>query len=284
MTNRLKAASAALLAFAWLAPGLQAPAFASDGTANDPDKPSRYSRSVEGRSAASTADLSGLESAPVAEFNALRSDGPRVFPGRSSPGSTTGKNIDLIANAGVASNSHETVDFWIYDADTRVFYDFDGDGYFYGLTVYFDADVSDGSADVFAELYLSRNGGPWNLYHTTRVFGIFGASAEDEYEVITEFDSGYPTGDYDVLVELYDADTGDFLTDLGPVDDIELSYLPLEDAGYDTPPVYGGYYGGGGSLGPTLLLLLLLLVAWRQRHHERAQIATDPALRAPAQK
>lgn len=287
MNPRLKAASAAMLASAWLLLAPQASAFASDVGASGTEQPSRFSRSAEGRSAASSNRSSSnrsseLAKAPVSEFDALQTEGARVSPGRSS----RGKIIDTIANAEIAKASHETVDFWFYGAGTEVFYDFDRDGYFHGLTVFFDADVSDGVADVFAELYLSRNGGPWNLYHTTRVFSIFGASADDEYEVVTELDSGYPSGDYDVLVELYDADSGDFLADIGPVDDIALAYLPLEDAGWDAPPIYDDhYYGGGGSTGPAVLLILFLLIAWRQRQQDRlALTATAPARRAPVER
>ncbi len=280
MNPRLKAASAAMLASAGLLLVPQVPAFASDVGAAVTEQPARFSRSAEGRSATSNDRMSELAKAPVSEHEALQTEGPRVSPGRA----TQGKTIDTIANAGIAKASHESVDFWFYDASSEVFYDFDRDGYFHGLTIIFDADVSDGVADVFAELYLSRNGGPWNLYYTTRVFSIFGASAEDEYEVITELDSGYPSGDYDVLVELYDADSGDFLADIGPVDDVDLSYLPLEDAGWDAPPINHGHgYGGGGSTGPAVLLLLL--IAWRQRQQERLGLAaTAPARQAPVEK
>ncbi|MGS0728212.1 choice-of-anchor H family protein, partial [Shewanella sp. 0m-11] len=55
--------------------------------------------------------------------------------------------------------------FYIYDAYSRLFIDNDYDGFYQTFSVTFDADV-EGSyvnerADVFAELYLSRNGGPW---------------------------------------------------------------------------------------------------------------------------
>lgn len=282
MIDRTRAASPALLATAWLLLGISAPDHAIAEVATDEAQQSRFSRSVEGRSSAASDRPAALAGAPVNEFAALQTEGERVSPA----GAAEGKKIDIIANAGIAKASHETVDFWIYDAGSEVFYDFDRDGYFHGLTVWFDADVSDGIADVYAELYLSRNGGPWNRYYTTQVFSIFGADSADEYEVVTEFDTGYPSGDYDVLVELYDAQSGDFLADIGPVDDIDLAYLPLEDAGWDAPPVYsGGYYGGGGSAGPAVLVLLLIMVAWRQRQRDRQRAGlTSPALLDPAGK
>ncbi len=247
--------------------------------ASDDSAGSRYSRSVEGRSDAAAELRTGLAGAVTREHTELISQGPRISPGRT----TNANKPTPSSTVAVTKASHEDRDFQIYDADSEVFYDFDHDGYYHGFAVSFDADVSDGVADVFAELYLSRNGGPWNHYFTTRVFSIFGATSEDEYEVITELDAGYPSGDYDVLIELYDAASGDFLTDFGPDDSFALAFLPLEDAERDLPPVYHGGYHGGGSSGPILLVLLLVLLARRQLRHERRALATtDPAPRGPA--
>ena len=75
----------------------------------------------------------------------------------------------------------------------------------------------------------------------------------------TELVSGYITGDYDILIELFDAYDGTFVASLGPDDSSQLSYLPLEDAGRDTPPGTTVVIneGGGGSLGLLSLLVLL---------------------------
>lgn len=290
MISQLKAASTILLAFTvLLAP--QLPAYASTDGSADPAQDLRYSRSIEGRAARASAAAaerdSRLADAQVSEHGALLTEGPRVSPGRA----LQGKIVGDIADADISKAGSADVDYWFFDADSELFYDLDRDGYFRGLVVRFDADVSDGVADVYAELYLSRNGGPWNLYYTTRVFSIFGASGEDEYEVETELDYGYPSGDYDVLVELYDAYSGEFLTDIGPFDDAALAYLPLEDADRDTPPVYSGrHYGGGGSSSPLLVMFLLLLWTWRQRQRDRQQMAapvappTGPAPRGPGGK
>ena len=68
----------------------------------------------------------------------------------------------------------------------------------------------------------------------------------------------YPTGDYDILIELYDAYDGSFLASIGPEDTSQLSYLPLEDSTRDsagnTQVVVNS---GGGSLGWLLLFVLL---------------------------
>ena len=250
-----------LLALATVALAVSAPARASA------EEPARFSRSAEGRATASTELREQLVSAPVSEHEAIIADGPRVSPGRT----TSGKRIGSAAGTGIRLASHDSVDFVIYDASSELFYDLDRDGFFHGFAITFDADVSAGWADVYARLYLSRNGGPWNLYFTTRVFSILDADSGDAYEVVTDLDTGYPTGDYDVLIELYDADSGDFLTDYGPADDASLAWLPLEDAGLDIPYYEHGYHGGGGT-GPALLVFLALLAAWReQRRHVNAR-------------
>nr|WP_315903053.1 choice-of-anchor H family protein [Shewanella sp. KJ10-1] len=58
-------------------------------------------------------------------------------------------------------------DFSFYDAQTRLFEDYDYDGFYQTFSVTFDADINssggDVQADVFAELYLSQNGGPGSI-------------------------------------------------------------------------------------------------------------------------
>ena len=149
--------------------------------------------------------------------------------------------------------------FWFYDVDVALFADADRDGYYWGIDLRFDADTVYAVADVFAVLYLSYDGGPWNEYAETEEITLFGTSAADDYIVETELVSGYPKGDYDLLIELYDAYDGSFLASMGPEDTSELSYLPLEDStrdsAGDSQVVVNS--GGGGSLGWLLLGALL---------------------------
>jgi hypothetical protein len=148
--------------------------------------------------------------------------------------------------------------FWFYDVDVALFADADRDGYYWGIDLLFDADTSYGAADVFAVLYLSYEGGPWNEYAETEDITLFGTSGFDDYVVESELVSGYPTGEYDILIELYDAYDGSFLASIGPEDTSELSLLPLEDSTRDssgnTQIVVNS---GGGSLGWLLLVALL---------------------------
>lgn len=169
------------------------------------------------------------------------------------------------ASATASASQSASFDFWIYDADVILFNDDDRDGHYFGIDLLFDADTIYGAADVYAAVYLSLDGGPWNEYAVTDDFTVFGSSADDEYVLVTELMSGYPTGSYDLLVELFDANNGDFLASFGPEDSSGLSYLPLEDINRDTPvnvPVVVVTESGGGTTG---LLLLLALAAARLR-------------------
>lgn len=151
--------------------------------------------------------------------------------------------------------------FWFYDVDVELFSDFDRDGYHFGIDLWFDADTSYTIADVYAVIYLSYEYGPWNEYAETENFTLFGTSGTDDYTIETELISGYNTGDYDILIELYDADTNFLVAEIGPEDSSELSYLPLEDSGRDAASSAGTQVvvssGGGGSTGWLLLLGLL---------------------------
>jgi hypothetical protein len=152
--------------------------------------------------------------------------------------------------------------FTIFDAKTELAGDLDHDGFYYHLRVTFDADVDIGSANVYAMLFLSYELGPWNHYFTTDVFTIVEDSFYDDYEVTTELLDGYPTGYYDVRIELYDADTDLLVAIYGPYDDAALQAIPLEDQLRDIPDDDGG---GGGFDRFGLLLLGMGVVATLRR-------------------
>jgi len=141
--------------------------------------------------------------------------------------------------------------------------------------VRFDADTIYTYSYVYAEIYVSADGTAWELLYSTQDFDIWGSDPDDDYEVETELISGYSTGLYDVLIELYDADTGELVDEFGPNESPEFSLLPLEDSGRDgapvPPPDYGYDYddhdhdGGGGAVSWLGLAGLLGALALRRR-------------------
>ncbi len=214
------------------------------------------------------------------EFESLVRSGSRSEDGLRSKDSTlssSGKTES--GSSGAQSIDH---DFWIFDADVVLFNDEDNDGYFHGIDLLFDADTIYSAAEVYAVVYLSLDFGPWNEYGVTEDFWIFGASGSDEYVLVTELMSGYPTGDYDLLIELFDAVDNSYLASFGPEDSSELAYLPLEDFNKDVPfvdPPVAISHGGGGSADIwTIAMLLLILVAsaarkiWRHRNDKLIRI------------
>jgi len=195
------------------------------------------------------------------EFEKLQTEGQRSTRATTS---STQKGGDVMLQS--AGNSN----FWFYDADVELFADFDRDGYYYGIDLMFDADTHYVAADVYAVIYLSYEFGPWNEYAVTDVFTLLGSSGTDEYIVETELVSGYPTGSYDILIELFDAYDDAYLASFGPDDTSELALLPLEDSTRDVAstgsPQVVVNSGGGGSLS-WLLLLGLLAVRMTFRPH-----------------
>ncbi len=196
-------------------------------------------------------------------------------------GERTGKtkSPDQAKTTGSQSQAPNT-DFWFYLVDVELFRDDDRDGYFSGIDLLFDADTIYTAADVYALVYLSLEGGPWNEYAATEDFTIFGATSSDDYVIVTELLSGYPTGSYDILIELFDAFDSSLLAFIGPADTSELGFLPLEDIDRDTPFNDGHtiivYDGGGGSLNWLVLLLLVTISVARRRSYAPAGMRLPP--------
>jgi hypothetical protein len=208
-----------------------------------------------------------------------RAERDNGFPGKTREDEFTALELagDRVAAKGSLSRSKPVApsmqaanaDFWFYTADVELFNDHDRDGYYHGIDLLFDADTYFAVADVYAVVYLSLDGGPWNEYAATDDFTLFGASSEDDYVIVTELLSGYPSGSYDVLIELFDAYDNTFLASYGPDDTPELSFLPLEDADRDVADVpevtVVNHHHGGGSTGAVFILVLALLVLRRLR-------------------
>ncbi len=186
---------------------------------------------------------------------------PLVTEGKRPPIAAQQK----IGESASATNSLQSFDFWIYSADVDLFHDDDWDGFYHGIDLRFDADTWYAAAEVYAVLFLSYEGGPWNEYAVTNIFTIWGSSGLDDYFIETELLSGYPTGYYDLLIELYDAWDGSYVASFGPADSSELSFLPLESANRDDSFIGGGgttiSRGGGGAISWLLLAMLPLLRA-----------------------
>jgi hypothetical protein len=172
-------------------------------------------------------------------------------------------------------------DSYVYDATTDLFSDYDRDGYFHHLRVRFDADTVFNTSWIYAKVFVSADGNAWEQVYETADFSIHGSDPNDDYEVETELVSGYSTGLYDVLIELYDADDSTFLDEFGPNESSDFSLLPLEDSVRDgVPPDPGPVVvedGGGGATSWLTLPFLLASLAWLRQSRRYARSARPNA-------
>lgn len=161
-------------------------------------------------------------------------------------------------------------DFLIYDAGVSLRADRDGDEYHSEFRVRFDADAIVGDALVYAKLYLRRVGeDDWFLYHETDDFWIYGQSGDDDYYVTTALDDGFPTSEYDLLIDLHEVGYSGIVATLDPEDSGALNLLPLEEAGLDAPIEIAGYAVRD-------VRTTLLIDDDADGHYSRFRIAFDP--------
>lgn len=225
------------------------------------------------------AELRVSENAYFSDDGREQKTANRISTDTFEPGTRVGRrSVKAAGNgaekAGAAASRTPNSDFWFYTADVELFGDEDRDGYYHGIDLLFDADTVYVSADVYAVVYLSEDGGPWFEYAETDVFSIFGASSDDEYVIVSELLAGYPRGSYDILIELFDTWDDSFVADFGPANTSELAFLPLEDAERDTPVsapdvVVVNRGGGGGAVDGWTLALFAALAAglWLRRRY-----------------
>jgi len=180
------------------------------------------------------------------------------------------KTVSNIKASHTSSGSYS--DITIYDAATDLISDINYDGFYHRFSVAIDVDTIYDTSYVYARLHLSLEGGPWNHYATSQNYHIYGDSQTDIFVIETELADGFPPGYYDIKIDLYDADTGQWLLNYGPYEDTSLSNLPLEDSYYDDFYDDGGFpieteivvAGHAGSLGWWLLMLPALIVSNRR--------------------
>ena len=174
--------------------------------------------------AAAEGRISVTTEGPVSERGAVPDGATHdTYDALTRDGKRSKRSPDTAQQAASANNAVAiNTDFWFYDAYVTLFADEDADGYFTGIELEFDADTVYTAADVYALTYLSLDYGPWNVYAETADFTLYGASDTDGYVIETELVAGYPPGDYDILIELYDTFDGSLVASFGPEETSEL--------------------------------------------------------------
>ena len=187
---------------------------------------------------------------------------PLIKDGYRSESTAVGVHIESASNG----------DVYVYDASAELISDLNYDGFYHRFSIAIDVDTVYDISTVYAKLYLSLEGGPWNYYATSENYHIYGNSESDIFIIETELGDGFPPGYYDIKVDLYDTYTGQFLGNYGPYEDGSLSALPLEDSYYDDS-YDGGIYPieteivvsrHAGSVNWVLVLLIPLVIAVRR--------------------
>ena len=180
---------------------------------------------------------------------------------------STAKAVHIVTISEIHS-----ADFILYDASTELISDFDNDGFYHRFNVLIDVDTVFETAYIYAELYLSYEGGPWNHYATSDNYHIHSDSELDSFIIETELADGFPPGYYDLRIEVYDADYDEWLLSYGPYDDASLSALPLEDSYHDENDTVVIYpveteivvVDHGGSVSWWLLMVPVFIAASRR--------------------
>ncbi len=173
-------------------------------------------------------------------------------------------------NANSSSPVNYYYSFSIYNAFSTLLDDVDLDGYYQTFSVIFDVDLHSNStinqADVYAELYISKNGGPWEYYFTSDDFSIYGDSTTDEYEVTTTLHQGYASNEYDILIDIYEVGYSGIVATINADDVNGLYALPLESAEFDLPYQVQVIesHGSGGSWSVISLFIMMIIAQKRK--------------------
>lgn len=162
----------------------------------------------------------------------------------------------------VTSKSRESIqalnetEFWIYDSWVTLQHDYDYDGYYTTLNVEFDADTVFSQVPVYAVVYLGKND-VFDSIHVTSVFNIYGDDSNDAFIIESDLLSGFPPYDYEILIEIYDADHDVLVAATDGYWDADLAYVSLESENYDVPEetVVVVEEHGGALFIPALLAL-----------------------------
>ncbi len=156
-------------------------------------------------------------------------------------------------------------DFWIYDSWVTFLDDIDGDNYYSRFLVEFDVDTVYVEAPVYAVVYLG-DADEYEAIHVSDTFWVYGENTEDSYVVDSELVSGFPSYDYDILIEIYDADTDELVAFSDGYEDADLAFVSLESQNHDIyqETLVVTSHAHGGSLMLTSLAFVLGMISWRK--------------------
>ncbi|AUM13542.1 choice-of-anchor H family protein [Ketobacter alkanivorans] len=156
----------------------------------------------------------------------------------------------------------------LYELSYELRADYDSDGYYTELTVDFDADAPGAEQWIYARISLIDSYGQQHEISLSNDFMLYDYASNDAYSTQINLNHGFEPDTYQLIVELYDADTHALLlTSTTP----PSARLRLEssdrDASYGVT-VEEEYYvaGSGGGAGMLLLTTLMILLILKRRY------------------
>lgn len=161
--------------------------------------------------------------------------------------------------SGLVSAQRYSTDVWFHRLELELTGDINNNGFFHRLYLRFDADTNRASQPVWAEFSLQRPGRAEQRFYVSSIFTLYRQSSNDWFAIDTIFEDDFATAYYDVIIRLYDANTGWLLADISGYDEMILADLPLEDVQRDQPVLMVvESYGGGIGIFALFMLGVLL--------------------------
>jgi hypothetical protein len=159
----------------------------------------------------------------------------------------------------------DSINYWFHDVWLSLNTDYDYDGFASGFTLEFDIDSFFNQTRVYAVVYLGT-GNRFESLYTTQSFNLISDSSNDRVTLDFELATGYPTNDYNVLIEVFDANTHGLLTYVDDTNFAALYLVPLESQNYEsTTSEFTVVERHGGAIGLPLIVGALVLLLWQRR-------------------
>jgi hypothetical protein len=128
---------------------------------------------------------------------------------------------------------HAGMDIWFDQITVELLTDSNGNGYHSRFSVLLDIDTWLAAWPVYAVLSLETTGA-CQSYYQTEILTVSGTSAEDIALITTTLSEPYVGGNYNLIIQLYDADTHELIIQADAYTHPELSAIYLESAQADS--------------------------------------------------
>ncbi len=125
----------------------------------------------------------------------------------------------------VASASHIEV----FDAYVQLLSDRDGDGFYRQFQLDVDVDSLGYDTEVYLRIYYRSRNSDWLLLDTSAPFWVRGENALDVWQAVYTLTDGFLTDWYELAIDVYDANTDEWMASTDGTLDIDLYDVPLED-------------------------------------------------------